>query len=644
MQDPFAKKGKIDRLSEKLYTRGAPSVINEKPEVLPEHSLPEVHSNWSGEERLGELIGEVSPQKKHSLLKIFFVTALVFFVISVGVSLFAIFGDFNNISSKNVDISVLGPTSIGGGENLTLEIIVENKNNTALETADLLIEYPRGTRTASDLQKELLRHRESLGRIESGDTVRRTVQAVLFGEKDSLQNISVLVEYRVKGSNATFSKEKKYEIAMASSPITLTVAYPKEIASNKEFDITLTAVSNSTAILQNALVKAEYPFGYSFARANPKPISGDSMWRLGDLKPGEKRTIKITGRLEGQDNEERTFRLSTGIASDRDENILGAEFVTLLETIAIRKPGLGVELVVGDSTTGNAVVTAGSRVTGTVRWVNNLAVPVVNGRLEVRLSGSALDRSTVTVASGGFYRSIDNTIIWDHNSNPGLVNIAPGAKGDFSFSFGTLGLGGGLPLSNQTIELEAVASGSQISGGSVPDALTSSVLRKVTLASDIGLNTRVVYSVGPFTNKGLIPPRAERETTYTVIWTATNSSNDISGAVMKATLPSYVTWLGAFVPANEAISFDSISRTVTWNIGELRAGSGFSSPAREVSFQISFLPSLSQVGSSPDLVSQTTIVGKDKFTNAFLEESKVALTTRLGTDPIFKTGDDQVKP
>lgn len=642
MQDPFAKKGRIDSLSDKLYSRGAPSVINETKDVLPEHSVPEVNSNWNEKDRLTELVGQAPPPNKHSFLKIFFFISLIFFIISAGVALFAIFGNFNSISSKNVDISVLGPTSIGGGEHLTLEIIVDNKNNIALETADLLVEYPQGTRTVTDLQKELLRSRESLGRIESGDNVRRTVQAVLFGEKDSIQTINVSVEYRVKGSNATFSKEKKYEIVMASSPITLTATYPKEIASNKEFEVTLQATSNSTEVIQNALVRAEYPFGYTFTRSTPKQISGDNMWRLGDLKPGEKRTIKITGQLEGQDNEQRTFRFSTGIASDKDENILATEFVTLLETVAIRKPGLGIDLVFGTSNS-DTVVTAGSRVNTTVRWTNNLAVPIVNGRIEARLSGSALDRASV-IASKGFYRSVDNTVLWDYNSNPELANIVPGARGEYTFSFNTLGQGGGLPLSNQSIEVEAVAFGSQVSGGTVPEELSSSVRRKISIASDIGLNTRIVYSIGPFANKGPIPPRAERETTYTVIWTATNSSNDISGAIMKATIPSYVTWLSTSVPANENISFDPISRTITWNIGELRAGTGFSSVAREVSFQISFLPSLSQVETSPDLVGVTTITGKDKFTNAFLDDSKASLTTRLGTDPLFKNGDERVKP
>lgn len=363
---------------------------------------------------------------------------------------------------------------------------------------------------------------------------------------------------------------------------------------------------------------------------------------MGDLRPGEKRTIKIIGQLEGQDNEERTFRFGTGIASNKDENILATEFVKLLETVSIRKPGIGLDVLI-DTFSGDTVITAGSKVNVILKWFNSLSVPIINGRVEVRLSGTALDRSSVT-SSQGFYRSIDNTVVWDHNSNPELANISPGAEGEYSLSFSVLGLNGGLPLSNQNVSLDIVAVGSQVSGGNVPEHITSSVRRKISIASDIGLNTQIVHSVGPFTNKGQISPQAEKETTYTIIWTATNSSNDISGATMRAVLPSYVTWLGTSVPSSEPISFDIVSRVITWNVGELKAGTGFSSPAREVFFQVGFSPSLSQIGSSPDIVKLTTINGKDKFTNIILEDRKEPLTTRLGTDPLFKNGDEDVRP
>ncbi len=641
MENP--KKGKIESLNEALYKRGAPSVIEQKYEPLTSSLKEDVNQNWNNDEHLQELIGQ-APKKKRSFLKTFFIVALIFFTISLTVSLVAIFGNFNNISSKNVDISVLGPVSISGGEQLSLEIIIENKNNTALETVDLLIEYPSGTRVPINVQTELLRHRESLGRIEQGDNIRRTVSSVLFGEKDSIKNILISVEYRVKGSNAVFSKEKVYEVALTSSPITLTASYPREISSNKEFEITLEATSNATSLIKGALVRAEYPFGFALIKSTPKTVSNDNVWSLGDLKPGERRVIKIQGKVEAQDEEERTFRFSAGVAKENDDRVLGVEFVNLLETLAIKRSGIGLDLVLGGSAASSVVSTAGGKVSGSVKWVNNLSVPVINAKIEVKFAGGSFDRSSVNVSNNGFFRSVDNTIVWDRNSNSNLADIAPGARGELGFSFASLSNSGGLPLSNQNITVEVVGTGSQVSGGSVPSSISSSLTKTVNIASDIGLNTRIVYSLGAFINNGPVPPKVEKETTYTIIWSATNSSNDVRDTVMKATLPSYVSWLGAFVPAQEEMTFDPITRTVTWKIGDLRAGTGFASPVREVSFQVSLFPSLSQVGESPTVVNQTTISGRDTFTSAFLEQSRESLTTRLGTDPTFKNGDDKVTP
>ena len=69
-------------------------------------------------------------------------------------------GGGNSISSDNIEIGLSGPVSIGAGEVLSLEIDVLNKNSVDLETADLLVEYPDGSRSAVDV-KQLSRDKES---------------------------------------------------------------------------------------------------------------------------------------------------------------------------------------------------------------------------------------------------------------------------------------------------------------------------------------------------------------------------------------------------------------------------------------------------------------------------------------------------
>ena len=138
-----------------------------------------------------------------------------------------------------------------------------------------------------------------------------------------------------------------------------------------------------------------------------------------------------------------------------------------------------------------------------------------------------------------------------------------------------------------------------------------------------------------------LPPIAEKETTYTVIWTALNSSNNLSSAEVRATLPSYVRWKGV-TTSGENISFDQASGEVLWSLGKVDAGTGFSSKAREVAFQIGFFPSVNQVGEAPDILSQAVFSANDDFTFVPIRISTRSVSTRLSTDPGFKSGDDIV--
>ena len=108
-----------------------------------------------------------------------------------------------------------------------------------------------------------------------------------------------------------------------------------------------------------------------------------------------------------------------------------------------------------------------------------------------------------------------------------------------------------------------------------------------------------------------MPPKAEKETTYTVIWTVTNTSNKVKNAKVSAILPIYTKWLSKTAPDSEHISYNLQNSEIIWDLGDVPAGAGIDSPAREVAFQISFLPSVSQIGSTPVILSGAVLTGTD---------------------------------
>ena len=97
-------------------------------------------------------------------------------------------------------------------------------------------------------------------------------------------------------------------------------------------------------------------------------------------------------------------------------------------------------------------------------------------------------------------------------------------------------------------------------------------------------------------------------------------------------MSSYLSLKGGVSPGSEGVSFDELSKTIKWDLGDIQRGVGYTSGHRSVSFKIGLVPSNSQVGEAPIVLNKTTLYGKDKFTGSSLTSTRNALNTSLYTD------------
>jgi len=103
-----------------------------------------------------------------------------------------------------------------------------------------------------------------------------------------------------------------------------------------------------------------------------------------------------------------------------------------------------------------------------------------------------------------------------------------------------------------------------------------------------------------------------------------------------------VKWTNLKSPDNEIFSFNPVTNEVVWNAGSILPNTGFSSPKKEIYFQLEFLPSVSQIGQTPNLLGEASLSGIDKVTGLKIESKAPAVTTNFSDDPTFKLGDDRV--
>ena len=623
----------IERLKRTLYSRDERLVPKEKRTPVAPREV-DIPTNW-GDKPDFSISPEAMVKRNNSFFNKFLLWSLAFFSVSVCAALFIFFVGFNMISSNNVDIEIVAPTSISSGEELNIGLSVINGNRTDLEGAALFIDYPEGSYAVSDETKPINHDKISLDTVEKGGTVENSVRTILFGEKDTVKSFVFRLEYKVKGSNAVFSKEKIYDVIIGSSPILLEVSYPKEVNSGQEVTVSVELTSNSSVPIKDALIKVEYPYGYTYKSSNINPVRDNSIWSVGDLKNGDKKKIDIRGVIVGQNLEDRSFRISAGTkngsAYDFDEALASS-----LITMGIRKSFFDLNV----TATNNAVAQVAQTMSVSIKWQNTLPDKVVDTVVEAKISGNAGDRSKVGVLGGGFYRSVDDTVFWDKNNTPPLAEMSPGDSGTLNFTVASLdNLVQPKLIKNPYINVAVVIKGERAGrdGGEVTS--TENLVIKVSTVNN--LTAKTLRDTGPFSNTGPIPPKADTESTYTVNWSLTNTTNDVKDGVVRATLPIGVSWKGSVSPASEKISFDPDTRIVTWDIGNIAAGAGFTNSAKQAYFKVGIIPSLSQIGSAPDIVSRASFSGTDIYTERKIEVFSLPANTRF-SDSNFVEGKETV--
>jgi hypothetical protein len=640
---PLDDKSKIEGLKEGLYSRNAPDVRSRRKLRFTENQST-VKTSWEEPPEVPSDVTLNTQYQDHSMsfLTKFFIGSAVFCAIALSIGAFLFFRGSNLISASNIDISITGPVSIPGGEEVSFDVKVVNKNNVDLMVADLEVEFPEGTINPANPSEEMKAYRELLGDIRAGGTIEKNIKAIIFGEENLQKTITFNVTYKVKGSTSLFTKNKTYDILINSSPIVMKVDSFEEITSGQEFDMTVSLKSNSQQVLKNVILKGQYPFGYVFASSNIPPLAGNTTWKIGDIAPGAERRVVIRGTLKGENTDARVFKFEVGAQSSTDPKAIGTPYMTAEQHITIEKPFITTQISIdNDEGSKDYPSEPGQQQRVKITWYNNLTTAVSNVQISAKLSGSAYDRGAV-FPDAGYFKSSDNQIVWNRQTNPELASVGAGESGSVSFNITPKDTRNNTtPVVSPVITIAANISGDRVGEGSVP-TVTATASRNIRVSSAVTLSGRVVRTVGPFTNTGPIPPKVDKISTYTVMWSVDNTSNPVSNAKVVATLPPNVTWVGPVDPAAEDVVYDKNTNTIVWNVGTVSTYTRSSSRTRTVAFQVSIEPNVQQINQSPTLINSATLTASDDFAGVKLTDKQDLLTTRFSTDPGYKSGDELV--
>jgi hypothetical protein len=516
----------------------------------------------------------------------------------------------NSYSKDILKLEILGPSEVELAQEVTYTVKYKNNGEIKLEEAKLAFEAPEYSilDNSSTTKKEII-----LDDIYPGQEKTFSFKARLLGKEGDVKEAKAWLSYRPKNLKARYESETSHSAQLKLVPLTLEFDLPSRIDSGKEMSFKLNYFSNVNYPLGNLGVKVEYPTDFEFKASKPKTLE-KTEWNIGLLNRAEGGRIEVSGTLGGTVGEQKQFKTQLGTWQN-------GVFVVLKEAIRgvqIVTPSLYISQLVN----GNAQYTAnaGDSLHYEI-FFKNIANDAFNELfLVVKLDGEMFDFSTLKAPQGSF-ESGDNSIVFDWRDVPKLQFLGAQEEGRVEFWVDL----------KKSWEIVSV-------GDKNPVLKDNVILGQAQKEFAVNVNSRLeivqkgYYQDEVFGNSGYIPPAFGQQTTYTIIWQIKNHYSDVKNISARAVLGQNVSLTGLIFPEDARLTFDSNSREVVWQIGDLEAGYGVLVPASSVAFQIVFTPSLSQKGTVPNLIGQVTITGEDQATSLSVQGISPAINTTLPDD------------
>ncbi len=527
-------------------------------------------------------------------------------------------------SKEVLKLEILGKEKVKVGEEIEYTLKYKNNGNFTLEDITLIFELPEN----SLVEDNRIRITKNLEDIYPGQERVMQFKARIFGKENDLKEARAWLSYRPKNLKANFESETTFTTEIEFVPLTLEFDLPSRLEKEKEVQFSLNYFSNLDYTLSNLGIRVEYPESFQFISAEPEPLE-KTEWEIPVLEKAGGGRIKVRGEVKGEPGQKQKFQAQLGIWQD-------GEFIVLRETtkeIEIIEPLLYISQQINGVS--DYIASPGEELHYEIFFRNIGQTPFENQFLITRLSGEAIDLSSLK-SDLGQVNPNDNLVVWDWKQVPELRFLDVKEEGKVEFT---------LELKENWQVLEDNKGETTIKNEVNLSQMTQEFETKVN--SKLEVVQKGYFESEIFENSGPIPPKAEEETTYTIVWEAKNYYNKTENVKIRATLPENVELTGKILPEEEVdkFSFDPESREVVWVVTEntMRAGEGVLNDPPRVTFQVKLTPTETQRGFSATVIGKVQIKGEDKWTEMRIEAIDEPIDTTLPDDSSISVSEGRVR-
>ncbi len=538
-----------------------------------------------------------------------FIIFLVLLAVIVGMAGFYYYQK-NAYSKESLKLEILGSEEAEGYQEIEYIVKYKNNGNIRLEEPTLTFEYPK----FSIVENNILRKEVELEDIYPGQEETLSFKARLIGGEGETRIAKVMLSYRPKNIKPYYKSTTTFTTIIKSVPLNFNFDLPSKIESGKNLKFTLNYYSNIDYPLSNLRVKIKYPFDFEFVESNPQSLE-KTEWEILSLNKAEGGRIEILGRIGGGIGEQKIFEAELNTWKEGEEILLKKA----TKGVEITKPALYITQQINGNP--EYIANAGDSLHYEIFFKNIGEEPLTDLFLITTLEGEAFDLETLK-AFGGEYNPGDNSIRWEWQRVGDLQFLDVQREGKVEFW---------VKLKTEW-EIPSSEGKALIKNKIYLSQAKEEFVTKVN--SKLEISQRGYFRAEVWESSGSIPPKVGQTTTYTIIWQAKNYYNEIKNVKVKATLPKNIKLTGEIFPEEETgkFTFDSDSREIVWDIGDLKVGQGVFNPSPNISFQIAFTPNISQRGKTPKIIGEAEITGEDQWTTQTLEAVAEAINTTLPDD------------
>ncbi len=593
----------LDSIEHQLYDPKVKVLPMEVHHVTSKRSL-DLPASWGEEAPLIVKGKEESGGSFGAKLLLF---STIILLLALGFSAWRVMSLRNVVSAANIDMEAEITPYIEGGELTPLVFTIRNRNTAALQETKVTLLYKQGN--GSQDEQEKVQEKRDLGVVNSGEIKKQDFNVSLYGSESEKRDLVLKLEYKVLGSNAIFTKNVVAQVILRTPPISVSIEGPDKLSIGQNGTYAFTVKNNSATTSIASVLMLQFPNSFSIDSSSPKSISKSMSWAIDKLAKGESQTIKVIGSFDGKQGESGTIQAKVGSQGDVSTEI-GIVYASQTTDVVLRSSPLTLAMTLSSDTNIGETIKYGDRMRLTINYTNSSSEPLEDVSVVVTLSGDAAIYNTINPTSG-YYNSIAKTITWNKATFPDLAVLAPNGQGRLEIIIPIVAKGTNSPT------LKVVTQG--VGTSKATDDVVSILTKTYAVSGSATLVASTQYKSSTFVNTGPIPPRPNKETTYTVSLRV-SAQNAIGNTKVSFVLPAYVTWRN--VTSSPNVTYDSKSRTVTWNIGNLEQGKFIMADVG-----LSVIPSQSHVGLSPAITSGIVLNTDEVVSRAHLKSTLSPLTT-----------------